>query len=108
MERNYTYSDIDTIKTLLETSIKLGLIPKKSAEDILIVLRKFITNSGEIKEKFLKRIEVARFLGIHVNYVDKLARDGYLKKRCFGMRSTRYLESDVIQLVMGNKLKSQV
>ncbi len=104
MKRVYTNSDINTVKTLLETPAKLGLISNSSVKEILTALKIYL-KGNDSKPKFMKPTEVAKYLGVSTRYIDVLARQGFIKKRQFGKRTTRYLESDVIALAMGKQFR---
>ena len=105
--KNFTQKDVEKVAFALEMIVISGILPKEKTKSMLACLMKEAGNLKFLKHNFpddnlpklMKRKEVANYLGISTVQVDRLAKQGFLKKIIIGTNTTRYSQKDVIKFV---------
>ena len=91
----YPFEQLDArlckIQLLLETLIEKQGVERSDSKD-------------KDENEYMTRYEVAEFLDVCVTTVDHLSNGGTLKKHYFTPRTVRFLRSEVISAIPGNRL----
>jgi predicted DNA-binding transcriptional regulator AlpA len=103
----YSQEDISKVMPSFKMLVETKIIEPETATEMLQALKLPLLNPSEKvkgKPKLMKRKEVAEYLGVSLVQVDRLANAGMLKKLHIGEHSTRYIEEDVVNFVLNQKI----
>lgn len=100
--KTFTETDIQRVKPSFEMLVQTGIISDDNAKNMVSALIQYARHPESNRPTLLKRQEVADYLRITTIQVDRLAKQGKLRKLKLGENTTRYSESDVIQFALGD------
>lgn len=98
----FTEADIQRTRPTFQMLVETEILSKNKANGMLAVLFGHVKHPDEEKRPtLLTRKQVADYLQVSPIQVDRLAKQGKLRKLSLGENTTRYSEAEVIQFALG-------